>query len=378
MSLSDGLAFEAVTPSFRLEVPGLRSDGTAADDRRTLDGSGDGGGGGGDVALVDVEEPTLESTHDVHHYCFLLAEDAGGGGALGSDPLGTPDPSSSSANTEASYSVQVTLVWTDAPTSPAASRYLASDLDLVVATGRTGRFTGLVADGPSAAPTPSPTGFRDGDGGDDGDADWRPLTVLGNNDPDAWPQWPDAINNVEKVALPTSSVRVMPEGQEDELRVSVVGTALPYGPQTYALVVTGGVRSVPCGEHKQPASEGHGHHNDLGAGSNFGTFVGYLVAALAIPAAAIVMCRVCFLQSRHNGPEAQISVSLPSSGFQTPRRSRNKQERYQSLNTDNDEMGEEDEGLAGQERDTDSGGQQGGALVARSRESTGGVQIEMV
>ena len=397
MSLSDGLAFEAVTPHFRLEVPGLRRGHTT-----TFEGDDEGeGGGGGEgegegegvsgVALMNVKEPTLESTHDVHHYCFLLAEDTEEVGPLISDPLDSSDPSSDSsdasdASTDASYSVQATLVWTDAPTSPAASRYLASDLDLVVATGRAGRFTSPVAEGPSAAPTPLPTSSGDG-GGDGSDANWKPLTVLGNNDPEAWPQWPDAINNAEKVALPASSVRLMPRGQEDELRVSVVGTALPYGPQTYALVVTGGVRSVPCGEHEGPASEGgadHGRHGDSEAGSHFGTFVGYLVAALAIPAAAIVICRMCWSQSRQTGSrDGQPSITLPSSSFQTPRRPRNKQERYQSLNTDNDEEDEEGEGLAGQERDADRGGQlsdaqPSDALASRAREGTGGVQIEMV
>ena len=122
VSLSDGLAFQAAAPALRLEVPGI-----SAAPEETDEGEEEEAGSKDDSTLVGVREPILERSKDVHRFCFVLTEamDVAAG-----------------TTADASYPVQVTVAWTDAPTSPAASRYLAANLDLVVEMGRTGRFTG--------------------------------------------------------------------------------------------------------------------------------------------------------------------------------------------------------------------------------------------
>lgn len=90
--------------------------------------------------------------------------------------------------------VVATLVWTDRPPSPAAAVALVNDLDLVV-----------VPPGAGAAPR------------------------LGNGGAAA-----DRVNTVERVSLP-------PPVTPGDVRISVIGRSIPYGPQSYALAVHGGI-----------------------------------------------------------------------------------------------------------------------------------------
>ena len=119
------------------------------------------------------------------------------------------------------------------------------------------------------------------------------------------------------------------------------------------------------------------HQGTAGGSSHFGTFVGYLIAALAIPVAIITICRACWIAQQRNGTSAMASLTESnSSSFQTPRRPRSKKERYQSLGTDNDEDREGESGMDGM-GEADERGRGGGSALA-SRGGTSGAQIEMV
>ena len=105
---------------------------------------------------------------------------------------------------DASQPLEVTLTWTDYPSTPAAATHLVNDLDL--------RVDGVAASYWGNA-------FRGG-------ASWN----LGDA---------DRLNNVEHVLIPnptpgTYSIQVSPH-------------AIPSGPQRYALVVTGGDVTVSAG-----------------------------------------------------------------------------------------------------------------------------------
>jgi hypothetical protein len=121
-------------------------------------------------ARLQVLDAVPIRTGEVHQYCL-----AAGGGA-----------------------VTATLVWTDYPGSPAAANSLVNDLDLVV------RAEGL-----------------------------NGVPVLGNGGSVEDSSAPDAVNNIEQVALGS-----VPAGK---LAVEVRGRAVQAGPgpQPYALVISG-------------------------------------------------------------------------------------------------------------------------------------------
>jgi subtilisin-like proprotein convertase family protein len=108
--------------------------------------------------------------------------------------------------------LKVTLAWTDYPSTPAASTHLVNDLDLRV-DGASGGFTG--------------NNFLHG-------------VSLGSGAP-------DRLNNLEQVLI------------EDPLpgiySIQITPHAIPSGPQTFALVVTGGHFSVTSGP--QPSHWSH-------------------------------------------------------------------------------------------------------------------------
>lgn len=113
--------------------------------------------------------------------------------------------------------LSITLVWTDPPGSPLARYALVNNLDLEVT---------------PPGGTPSSTWF-------------------GNNNASHFPQLPDNLNNVEKVYI-LSPAPTLASGGGTRLAapytVLVRGTRVPFGPQAYSVVVTGGgVRIAPPG-----------------------------------------------------------------------------------------------------------------------------------
>ena len=109
--------------------------------------------------------------------------------------------------------LSIALVWTDPPGSPLATIILVNNLDLEV----------------------TPAGGQ---------------TRYGNNNASHFPQVPDALNNVEKVYLPTPAPTLGAGGARltAPYTVLVRGTRVPLGPQAFSLVVTGpGVALAPAG-----------------------------------------------------------------------------------------------------------------------------------
>ena len=143
----------------------------------------------------------------LHHFCFRIL---------------SPAPPQA-------VDFRATLVWTDPPPSVLTSHFLVNDLDLIVVRG-----------------------WEGGGGGDGGEG--RGEVWIGNAEYNAWrveggektTQW-DTINNVEQVTVDTE--RWGSDGRGGTVAVHVRGTRLHpgYGPQAYALVVTGPVVGVGLG-----------------------------------------------------------------------------------------------------------------------------------
>jgi subtilisin-like proprotein convertase family protein len=108
--------------------------------------------------------------------------------------------------------LKVTLAWTDYPSTPAAAKDLLNDLDLRV-------------DGPS--------------GGFWGNVFFQGVSVDGGS--------PDRLNNLEQVLIPNPRPGVY--------SIQVSPSAIPAGPQPFALVVTGGRFTVTSGP--QPSYWSH-------------------------------------------------------------------------------------------------------------------------
>jgi subtilisin-like proprotein convertase family protein len=135
--------------------------------------------GGGRDLYVDEYSPGLAGASDPPATYLLDVQD-------GSEPL------------------KISLVWSDFPSTPAASIHLVNDLDLRV-DGPNGGFWG--------------NSYRDGSSWD-----------LGS---------PDRLNNVEQVLIAAP--------QPGTYSIQVSANAIPSGPQPFALVVTGGGISVSAG-----------------------------------------------------------------------------------------------------------------------------------
>lgn len=99
--------------------------------------------------------------------------------------------------------LKISLVWTDYPSTETANIDLVNDLDLTV-TGPDGTFKGNVFSG----------GWSQTGG------DW------------------DTVNNVENVYLQSATV-------DSEWSVQIIGHNVPFGPQPFALVVSGGTPAGP-------------------------------------------------------------------------------------------------------------------------------------
>ena len=123
--------------------------------------------------------------------------------------------------------LSATLVWTDPPGSPLAAIALVNNLDLEV-----------TPPGGSAA-----------------------ATRFGNNNASVTPQVPDALNNAEKLVLPSPTFTLSATGARlaPPYTVVVRGTRVPMGPQAYSLVITGpGVALAPAGAAGCGADPGGG------------------------------------------------------------------------------------------------------------------------
>ncbi|MEM9290332.1 MAG: S8 family serine peptidase [Acidobacteriota bacterium] len=107
---------------------------------------------------------------------------------------------------EAGEALKITLGWTDAPSTPAASTHLVQDLDLSVRAPGSSSFQGNV--------------FSAGSSTAGGSA--------------------DRVNNLEQIYLPTPSAGVY--------EVDVHAFNLPDGAQPYSLVVTGDAQALPAVE----------------------------------------------------------------------------------------------------------------------------------
>jgi subtilisin-like proprotein convertase family protein len=118
--------------------------------------------------------------------------------------------------------LKITLAWTDYPSTPAAAKHLLNDLDLRV-------------DGPS--------------GGFWGNNFFQGISVDGGS--------PDRLNNLEQVLIPNPRPGVY--------SIQVSPNAIPAGPQSFALAVTGGRFTVTSGP--QPSYWSH-VVNDAAPGGN--------------------------------------------------------------------------------------------------------------
>ena len=144
--------------------------------------------------------------------------------------------------------IQATLTWVDPVMSPAASHYLAHNLDLELSEIRSGKEqrygdADVLGEGSSSYRGYSGLLWQEGNG----------RTFYGNNDPEDWPhEQHDTLQNVEKIRIfrNTSIARKRLEAVSDApiyspfletnaFEVRVLGAQIAYGPQSYALVVTG-------------------------------------------------------------------------------------------------------------------------------------------
>ena len=120
--------------------------------------------------------------------------------------------------------LKATLVWTDFPSTPAASTNLVNDLDLTL-DGPSGAFLGNV--------------YADGASTTGGSA--------------------DRLNNVEQLSIPVPSAGTHV--------LEVVPHAIPMGPQPYALVITGNIEvQPPGGDDGGSDDSGGGDTSDGGSG----------------------------------------------------------------------------------------------------------------
>ena len=226
VSLADSLAIyggnATTAPALRLEVPGLSL------------------GYSVELGKLFLRQPFLSDAEE-HEFCFQL-------------PALPPQRSVPETYISPDHiPISVTISWTDPPASPSASQYLVHDLNLAVDEigSENPAFGGYV--GSLWAP---------GEG----------RTFLGNNDPEAWPHhFEDSTNNVEKIRIfrNTSIARgriaavsdppaFSPFLATDTFRVRVSGAQVAFGPQAYALIVTGpGLRPAPCPAAAPTSETGH-------------------------------------------------------------------------------------------------------------------------